>query len=63
LTGIIASHSANILDVAHDRLSLDLPVGKTRVVFTVETRGLGHFEEILADLTQKGFKVKKRKGC
>jgi threonine dehydratase len=63
LTGIIASHSANILDVVHDRLSLDLPVGKTRVVFTVETRGSGHFEEILADLTQKGFKVKKRKGC
>jgi threonine dehydratase len=63
LTGVIASHSANILDVVHDRLSLDLPLGKTRVVFTVETRGSGHFEEILADLIQKGFEVKKRSGC
>jgi threonine dehydratase len=63
LTGVIASHGANILNVVHDRLSLDLPVGKTRVVFTVETRGSGHFEEILADLTQKGFEVKKRSGC
>jgi threonine dehydratase len=63
LTGVIASHSANILNVVHDRLSLDLPVGKTRVVFTVETRGSGHFEEIFEDLTQKGFEVKKRSGC
>jgi threonine dehydratase len=63
LTGVIASHRANILNVVHDRLSLDLPVGKTRVVFTIETRGAGHFGEILADLTQKGFEVKKRDGC
>jgi threonine dehydratase len=63
LTGVIASHRANILNVVHDRLSLDLPVGKTRVVFTVETRGADHFGEILADLTSKGFEVKKRDGC
>ncbi len=59
LTGIIASHSANILNVLHDRVSLDLPVGQTRVVFTVETRGKGHLEKILAELAQKGFEVKK----
>ncbi len=63
LTGIIASHGANILHVFHDRFSLDLPVGKTRVVFTVETRGSGHFGEILADLAQKGFAAAKRNGC
>jgi threonine dehydratase len=62
LTGVIASHAANILNVFHDRLSLDLPVGKTRVVFTVETRGAGHFEEILADLAHKGFAAARRDG-
>jgi threonine dehydratase len=63
LTGIIASHRANILNVVHDRLSLDLPIGKTRVVFTVETRGAQHFTEIVTDLTNKGFEVNKRDGC
>jgi threonine dehydratase len=60
LTGIIASHGANILNVLHDRLSLDLPVGQTRVAFTVETRGKGHLELILEDLAGKGFEVRKR---
>ncbi len=60
LTGVIASHRGNILNVVHDRLAEDLSVGKTRVVFTVETRGRGHLEEILSDLTIKGFEVKRR---
>ncbi len=60
LTGIIASHRGNILDVIHDRLVLDLPVGKTRVIFTVETRGKRHLEEILSDMRGKGFEVRKR---
>ncbi len=59
LTGIIASHRGNILNVAHDRLGGNLPVGKTKVVITVETRGKGHLEEILSDLATKGFAVGK----
>ncbi len=60
LAGIISSHRGNILNVAHDRLAEDLSVGKTRVVFTVETRGRSHLEKILSDLTIKGFEVRKR---
>jgi threonine dehydratase len=60
LTGIIASHRGNILDVVHNRLSPDLPIGKTRVVFIVETRSKEHLEEILLDLRNKGFVVNKR---
>jgi threonine dehydratase len=63
LTGVIASHGANILNVFHDRYALDLPVGTTRVIFTVETRGAGHSDEILADLVRKGFTATKREGC
>ncbi len=59
LTGVIASYRGNVLNVVHDRLAADLPVGKTRVVFTIETRGEGHLEEILSDLTAKGFEVRK----
>ncbi len=60
LTGMIASARGNILNVAHDRLSADLPVGKTRVIFTIETRGGGHLEEILSVIQKRGFDVRRR---
>ncbi len=59
LTGVIASHRGNILNVMHDRLSGDLPIGKTRVICTIEVRGATHLEDILFDLSGKGFDVKK----
>lgn len=60
LTGVVASVRGNILNVVHDRLSGDLPVGKTRVVFTVETRGEEHLEEIISLLAARGFGVRTR---
>ena len=60
LTGVIASARGNILNVVHDRLSGDLPVGKTRVIFTVETRGEGQLEDIVSRVAAKGFKVTMR---
>ncbi len=60
VTGVIASARGNILNVVHDRLSGDLPVGRTRVIFTVETRGEGHYEEIVSCLAASGFEVRTR---
>lgn len=60
ITGVIASKRGNILNVQHDRLADDLSVGRTRVIFTVETRGKGHLEEMLSVLKKKGFDIKKR---
>lgn len=57
LTRIIAAHRGNILDVDHERFAGDLPIGKTRVVFTVETRGKEHLAEILSEMRDKGFGV------
>jgi threonine dehydratase len=58
LTGVIASARGNILNVVHDRLSGDLPVNRTRVIFTIETRGEGQYEEIVSRLALKGFEVR-----
>lgn len=58
LTGIIASHGGNILHIFHDRLERDIPLGKTRVVFTIESRGKEHVEEILSDIRYKGLDYK-----
>jgi threonine dehydratase len=60
LTGVIASARGNILNVVHDRLSADLPVRRTRVIVTIETRGEGHYEEIIYRLRSKGFEVSAR---
>jgi threonine dehydratase len=60
LTGVIASHRANILDVVHNRLASDLRIGKTRVGFIVEARNREHFEKILKDLENSGFAATKR---
>lgn len=57
LTGIIASHGGNILHVYHDRLGVDRPIGKTRVKFTIETRGRKHLDEILSDIRARGLEV------
>lgn len=58
LTGVISFHKGNILNVVHERLAGDVPIGKTKVIFTIETRGKGHLGGILSDLQLKGFEVK-----
>jgi len=60
LTGVIASHRGNILDVVHNRLAGNLPIGRTKVVFVIETRSKEHFEGILSELKRKGFEVRTR---
>ncbi len=60
LTGVIASRKGNIVNVVHDRLGSDLPVVKTRVIFTVEIRGKGHLDEIISGLAAAGFEAKGR---
>jgi threonine dehydratase len=61
VTGVIASHRGNVLDIVHDRLAGDLSVGKTKVVFTVEVKGREHLDEILSELEVKGFGVRRYK--
>jgi threonine dehydratase len=58
---IIASLRANVLDILHDRLAPDLPIGKAKVVFTVEIRGKKHLDKIFEDLAKRGYDVGERK--
>src|SRR5712671_6073723 len=46
---------ANILEVDHRRLFLDVPAKGTRLDVTVETRDAAHAEEILATFKAEGF--------
>ncbi len=55
VTGIIAEHRGNIITVTHRRLDQELPVGRTKILFTIETRTPGHLARILADIRARGF--------
>jgi threonine dehydratase len=57
LTGVIASKKGNIITVSHDRLAPGLPVGKTKVRFTVEVKSASHLEEIISGLKSAGVEV------
>jgi threonine dehydratase len=46
---------ANILEVSHRRLFLDVPAKGASLDVTVETRDRAHAEEILARLTAEGL--------
>ena len=55
VTGVIAATAANVLSVKHDRAAADVPVGRTRVHFTVEVRGREHLQDVLRALGTGGF--------
>jgi len=58
VTGIIGSLKANILSVAHDRTTVDVAIGKAKVVFTVEVRSTKHLASVLAALRDRGYEVR-----
>ncbi|HUJ18112.1 MAG TPA: threonine ammonia-lyase [Nitrospirota bacterium] len=57
VTGVIGEQKANILDVDHARLGSDVPIGRTKVVFTVEVRGKEHLAEVFDALREKGYEA------
>jgi threonine dehydratase len=57
VTGVLGHERANILSVAHDRTAGDVPIGRTRVLITVEVRGRDHLATVLEALRDKGYGV------
>jgi threonine dehydratase len=57
VTNIIAARRGNIISIFHDRLSEEFAIGKTRVRFTIETRGEDHLGEIMSDIRAADVEV------
>jgi threonine dehydratase len=57
ITGVIAASGANVLSVKHDRLAAGVPIGRTKVVFTVEVRGREHLEEVFKALRDRSYEL------
>lgn len=52
---VIGDSGANIIDVAHNRLALDVPAKGAEFDITVETRDRQHTEEVIDALSQSGY--------
>jgi len=57
LLTLIGQHGANVLDVAHSRMSDALPLGEVDVAVSLETRGPEHIAEVVAALRAAGHGV------
>jgi threonine dehydratase len=57
LTSLIAEHRANILHIIHERAAKDIPIGFSKVILVLETRGSDHIREIKKGLKEKGYSI------
>ena len=57
ISDIIGRTGANILEVAHSRMFLDVSAKGAELDFMVETRGAAHVREIVALLEADGYRV------
>ncbi len=61
LAAAIAEAGANIVEVHHDRLSVDLELGQAEVEIVLATRGREHVSEVLAHLAGNGYDARRMK--
>ncbi|MTI79314.1 MAG: threonine ammonia-lyase [Firmicutes bacterium] len=54
---VISDMGANIVEVYHNRISMEAELGCARVDLVLETQDNKHLEELLAELHSKGYKV------
>ncbi|HSB04936.1 MAG TPA: threonine ammonia-lyase [Thermodesulfobacteriota bacterium] len=57
LTTLIAQNQANILHIIHERAARDIPIGFSKVILILETRGPNHIREVRRDLKKQGYSI------
>jgi threonine dehydratase len=57
LLGDVSAVGANVLEVAHERISPTLHVDEVEVHLQLETRGAPHTEQLLTRLRERGYRV------
>jgi threonine dehydratase len=55
ISGGLAAARANILEVTHELVTADLPVGVARLTFRLELAGPGAYEDVLEALLERGL--------
>ncbi len=57
LLAVVGGSGANVLEVAHERISPTLSVDEVDVMLQLETRGSDHSDAVLAELRAQGYRV------
>lgn len=57
LTALVGQHRANILHIIHERAARDIPIGFSKVILMLETRGPDHVREIRKGLESEGYSL------
>jgi threonine dehydratase len=57
LLTLIGEQGANVLDIAHSRISGALPLGEVDVAVSLETRGAQHIDDLVRALRAAGHRV------
>jgi threonine dehydratase len=55
LTGVLATHRANIVETSYDRTYYGVNLGDTAIDLTMETRGSEHVQELIAALEAEDY--------
>ena len=55
VSSVIGGHGANIIEVAHNRLALDVPAKGAEFDIMIETRDAQHTQEIMDALRAEGY--------
>lgn len=55
LTGLIAEHGINIINIKQESISFELPFRQTKVELTLEVNGFKQAEDLMKELKSKGF--------
>ncbi len=59
LTGLVAGLKANILHIIHERGAKEIPIGFSKVILVLETRGPDHICEIEKGLEEKDYSLQR----
>jgi len=58
LVTLVGQRRANILHILHERTARDIPIGFSRVVLVLETRGSDQIAEIRTELRERGYSLR-----
>jgi threonine dehydratase len=57
LSNLVAQQNANILHIIHERAAKDIPIGFSKVILVLETRGSDYIREIERGLKERGYSL------
>ena len=58
LSSLVAEYKANILHIIHERAASDIPIGFSKVILVLETRGPEHIREIKRGLKKGNYPIR-----